>query len=146
MKKLLITATIITLIASPMAMAKGHGKGGKHGPMKILRQLDLSDEQKQQAKTIMQQARDGAEHPSAASREYMYEQHMTLLDSATFDVNAANAFIEQQHQHKKQRQLKMLEVQHQVYQILSSEQQIQYKALTKEMMDKKMEKRGKNKK
>ena len=56
MKKVFILVTIMAF--SPLALAKRDGQKGKHGEMKVLKQLDLSDEQKEKIKALREGKKD----------------------------------------------------------------------------------------
>lgn len=152
MKKLLVTALVGTLVLAPVAFAaKGEKQdckqGGKHGQrseMKMMKQLDLSAEQKQQVKAIMQAQKQ--QKQNVEQRSMMHEQRMAIITSASFDKDAAQTLITQQQAMKQSRMLDKLAAQHQVYQLLTPEQQTKYQELVNQKMEKhqqRMEKGGK---
>ncbi|MGY5451076.1 Spy/CpxP family protein refolding chaperone [Agarivorans sp. MS3-6] len=148
MKKLLVTALVGALVVAPVAFAaKGEKQGGKQdqrAEMHMMKQLDLSAEQKQQVKAIMQAQKK--QQPNTEQRAMMHEQRMAIITSATFDKDAAQTLITQQQAMKQSRMLDKLEAQHQVYQLLTPEQQTKYQELVNQKMEKhqqRMEKGGK---
>ncbi|WP_137674794.1 Spy/CpxP family protein refolding chaperone [Agarivorans sp. Toyoura001] len=142
MKKLLVTTLVGALVIAPVAFAaKGNMqdgmKRGGHPAMKMMKKLDLTDEQKVQVKDIMQQYK-----PQGGDKEQhqaMHEQRMAIITSATFDESAAQALIDIQQAKHQTRMLNMLQAQQEIYQVLTPEQQQKYI----EMSSKKMEKQQK---
>ncbi len=68
----------------------------------------------------------------------MHQQHMAVITSVKFDENAAKAMIKQERENREarreQRQLTKLKIQHDIYQILTAEQQQQYQQLMERPM------------
>lgn len=137
MKKLLVTALVGALVVAPVAFAaKSNSEGkqrGGHPAMKMMKQLDLSDEQKAQVKEIMQQHKPKADQEQ---RQAMYHQRMEIITAASFDQEAAQALIDIQQAKHQTRMLNMLQAQQQIYQVLTPEQQQKYQELSAKKMEK----------
>ncbi|WP_163134029.1 Spy/CpxP family protein refolding chaperone [Agarivorans sp. Alg241-V36] len=137
MKKLLVTALVGALVVAPVAFAaksnsEGKNRGG-HPAMKMMKQLDLSDEQKAQVKEIMQQHKPKADQEQ---RQAMYQQRMEIITAASFDQEAAQALIDIQQAKLQTRMLNMLQAQQQIYQVLTPEQQQKYQEISAKKMEK----------
>lgn len=137
MKKLLVTTLVGALVVAPVAFAaKSSGEGkqrGGHPAMKMMKQLDLTDEQKAQVKEIMQQHKPQA---NAEQRQAMYQQRMEIITAASFDEGAAQAFIDVQQANHQTRMMNMLQAQQEIYQVLTPEQQQKYQELSAKKMEK----------
>ncbi|WP_220719250.1 Spy/CpxP family protein refolding chaperone [Agarivorans litoreus] len=138
MKKLLVTTLVSALVIAPAAFAakgdkqEGMQRGG-HPAMKMMKQLDLTAEQKAQVKEIMQQHKPKAD---PEQRQAMYQQRMEVITAATFDEGAAQALIDIQQAKHQARMMSMLQAQQQIYQLLSPEQQQKYQELSAKKMEK----------
>ncbi len=136
-KKLVLAAVAVPLVfGSATAFAFGgkgdfKGKGECRGGSdhKILRQLDLTDEQKTQLKEMRTNAKaEFKEMRSEKGQEVMAERQAhqaqvnQLLLADTFDEAAANELAKEMVEKQAERRVKMLERQHQVLSILTPEQ------------------------
>jgi len=107
----------------------GHDKhhGGKHhGDHKQkkmnFKNLDLSDAQKQQMKTIMTSYKEASKTLKEAHKAEM----KALMQSATFDEAKAKQLISQREAQRADQKLDMLKMKHEMYQVLTDEQKAQY--------------------
>lgn len=108
-------------------MNKHHGK--KHKRMGFS-QLDLSDEQKQQMKSIRSSAKANKKQLKSDSERLAHQASMqALMHSETFDEEQAKALISEQQAQKNAKKLEVLKVRHQMFQVLTDEQKIQYTEL-----------------
>lgn len=116
--------------SSEMSQGKHHGKK-KHKGMGFS-QLDLSDQQKQEMRDIMRTTKsDNKANKSSKSeaRTAHRAAMQTLISSESFNEQQAKALIEAQQLQKAEKQLSMLKAKHQMYQLLTEEQKVQYQAL-----------------
>lgn len=145
--KYLIVLTILPLLFQSAIAKPGGGHKGMMG-LGIIQQLDLSAEQKQQIKTVMQQHKQQVQaerEQNKALRQARATERLALLKAADFNESQAKAMISSHQAQKMDKKLKALQVQHQVYQLLSPEQQAQYDALFLERAAKMPQKGGKGK-
>lgn len=111
------------------------GKSGKHhGKMKHKQmgfaQLDLSDQQKQEMKTIMSSSKKQNKRQKSDSERLAHQAEMqALMHSETFDEEKAKALISKKQSKKGERKLAMLKAKHQMFQLLTDEQKVQYTEL-----------------
>ncbi|WP_051333313.1 Spy/CpxP family protein refolding chaperone [Aliagarivorans marinus] len=136
MKKSITTAVLALSLVVPSAFAAGGQERG-HGPaMKVFKQLDLSAEQKQQIRDIMQANRpadrEQAKQQRSEMRDAQRAQRLALMDAEQFDSEAAQSLIKQRQARQAERELRMLEIQHQIYQVLDDEQQQKFQQLQAE--------------
>ncbi len=141
---------IATLLATGIAVTTGaafagencqNGGFGKHGgmPIKMYKHLDLTKQQDQQIKEILEKARPNkAEH--RANRQAHMQAMQQLIQSENLDENALNQLAEQTAEQVKQRFIKRVKTQHQIWQILTPEQR--QKVIKRQ--NRHMEKRGKH--
>ena len=127
MKHTLVAATAAALsMASMSAMAQP--KDGPRGPNPAFASLKLTDAQKAQIKKINESYRS-AQRPDHADMEKSWKNFQAdrtaLLKNKTFDANKARALIQQQQQQREAFELKNLEREHAVFQVLTPAQQEQ---------------------
>ncbi|GAA0551480.1 hypothetical protein GCM10009098_18900 [Rheinheimera aquimaris] len=96
----------------------------RHLPMKrMLAGLDLTDNQREQIKQLMQQQREAFKREGRDNAAHL--QLQALLIAEQFDESAARQLLEQQQQRAVEKRLTMLKLQHQVLQVLTEEQRQQ---------------------
>ena len=126
--------------------AKGDKWAQRGGLPRGFEQLDLSEEQKAKIRNIMVQHR--AQQPeNHADRRAQFQQKMMqrqsqeqqLMSGKTFDEQAARKLIAERQQERAElerqhaeRELQMLRVRHEAFQVLNPAQQQQYIALQKQ--------------
>ncbi|NRB68262.1 MAG: CpxP family protein [Vibrio sp.] len=151
-KKLLLAAMILplTLGTASAFAAKDHKKGsyGEFGfDRGIMRQLDLTDAQKEQIKAL----RETSKTQMKAEFKQNFEAHhaemqankeklQALVLADTFDQVAANELAKQMVEQQTERKVKRLEKQHQMLSILTPEQKTKYVELQKERAEKQFNK------
>ena len=158
-KKLLLAAVVLPLtFGSVGAFAEG-GKGHKDREfaprigldMQLIKKLDLSDEQKDELKALRKEAKE--EHKAMREdrhqgpSEEMKQQRKAVTDlllADTFDQAKANSIALEMATHQAERQVKMLEKQHQILSILTPEQKQKLLELQQERAEKRMEKMRKH--
>lgn len=142
-KTILVSITSGLLLISSLNPALAGNKGewrqkmagaGQHG--QLWQQLDLTDQQRQQIRELMQAHR--AAKPTA-QREAM----QALLDAPHFDEQAARDILAQRAAQREQRQLAGLKLQHEIRQLLTSEQREQLQQLQQQRHSKRHDKAGK---
>ncbi|SLM61712.1 MULTISPECIES: ATP-independent periplasmic protein-refolding chaperone Spy [Dickeya] len=103
-------------------MMKHHGgeRGMEHDMM--FKGLNLSDEQRQKMRDIVENAKKDNSRPSAEQRS---EWH-SLIASDSFDKAKADSVVNQMAQANKAQMLKHLEIQNKMYNVLTPEQKKQF--------------------
>lgn len=107
--------------AEKSAMHKPPRHGGMHG---MFKGLNLTDAQKTQMRTIMQEAHKDMKRPSLESRRAMH----SIIASDSFDQAKAEAEATRMSAEGKERALKMMETQNKLYNVLTAEQKKQFNA------------------
>ncbi|WP_333608846.1 Spy/CpxP family protein refolding chaperone [Arsukibacterium sp.] len=114
-----------------------------HNMMQQLASLDLTDEQKQQIRQLMQQnraerkAKYAGKEPAAGQAPSVWQDPSVrqelnaLMQAEQFDELAVQQWLEQQQPAQLQRRLQALKLQHQLRQILTEEQRQQLQAIRK---------------
>ncbi len=159
-KKLVLAAVVLPLTlgaASAFAFGgKDHHKGpngecGMGMDRGIMRQLDLTDAQKDQLKDMREANKaemkakfaDGKE-ARMAERQAHHDKVQALLLADNFDEAAANDLAKEMVEKQTDRRVKMLEKKHQMLSVLTPEQKAKFVELQKERQQKcgeKMQKR-----
>ncbi|AXY00064.1 periplasmic repressor CpxP [Vibrio alfacsensis] len=159
-KKLVLAAVVLPLTlgaASAFAFGgKDHHKGpngecGMGMDRGIMRQLDLTDAQKNQLKDMREANKaemkakfaDGKE-ARMAERQAHHDKVQALLLADNFDEAAANDLAKEMVEKQTDRRVKMLEKKHQMLSVLTPEQKAKFVELQKERQQKcgeKMQKR-----
>ena len=159
-KKLVLAAVVLPLTlgtASAFAFGGkdhkgGHGDCGKGMDRGIMRQLDLTDAQKDQLKEMREADRAAMKEKLSTNKaEKMAEmkthreQVQALVLADTFDEAAANELASQMVEKQTERRVAMLKKQHEMMSVLTPEQKTKFTELQQERMAKcveKMEKRA----
>ncbi|EKM12339.1 CpxP family protein [Vibrio harveyi] len=158
-KKLVLAAVVLPLTlgtASAFAFGgkdhKGHrGECGMGMDRGIMRQLDLTDAQKDQLKEMREANKaemkakfaDGKE-ARMAERQAHHDKVQALLLADNFDAAAANDLAKEMVEKQTERRVKMMEKKHQMLSVLTPEQKTKFVELQKERQQKcgeKMQKR-----
>ncbi|WP_322803266.1 CpxP family protein [Vibrio alfacsensis] len=159
-KKLVLAAVVLPLtLGAASAFAFGgkdhhkgpHGECGKGMDRGIMRQLDLTDAQKDQLKEMREANKaemkakfaDGKE-ARMAERQAHHDKVQALLLADNFDEAAANDLAKEMVEKQTDRRVKMLEKKHQMLSVLTPEQKAKFVELQKERQQKcgeKMQKR-----
>ena len=103
---------------------------GYHGDMrKMFGGLDLTDQQRADIKGLMQQHRDAMQErrPSSDVRQAHQEQMLALMTADSFNEADAAAFMQARQAQRQQGAIEMMKVQREIYQLLTPEQQAQFK-------------------
>ncbi|MEZ9343311.1 CpxP family protein [Vibrio cyclitrophicus] len=160
-KKLVLAAAALPLIFGTVsAYAYGGGDKSDHKGMhdkcggfdkKVMRQLDLTDAQKEQLKEMREadraemKAKRGANKTAKmAQMKAHHEKVQALVLADNFDEAAANDLASQMVAKQTERRVAMLKKQHDMMSVLTAEQKTQLKEIQQERMSKcadKMEKR-----
>ncbi len=161
-KKLVIAAAALPMLfATASAFAFG-GKGGSdmdghHGKFRsfdkgLIRQLDLTEEQKDQFRDLREAKRDEMQADRDTNREArqaeMRAQHAATQDlvlAADFDQAKAEELAASMVEKQTERRVMMFATQHEMMSILTDEQKEQLKELQAERMDEMSERMGKGK-
>ncbi|WP_417349801.1 Spy/CpxP family protein refolding chaperone [Ferrimonas sp.] len=129
-----VAGLVLSMTAVSTASAKNHGQGyhqemggefhqggGKH-MKRMLRGLDLTDEQKQQVKDILTKAKADRPERDPQFMKAQMERHHQLMLAAEFDEQAAREAIAVRQAKMAEMQLKQMKVQHEIMQLLTAEQ------------------------
>ncbi|MCL1075712.1 Spy/CpxP family protein refolding chaperone [Shewanella dokdonensis] len=108
---------------------RGMGMGWDHMGFIALHQLDLTDEQKTAIKKLFDAQRDSMK----AERSARHQAMQAVMTAAKFDESKAKKLIEQQQQWRTQQQLQRMKLHHQIYQLLTAEQQANLKKQLEKM-------------
>ncbi len=119
-----------TSIAPTVMAGQGHNHGYEHSRhkipmMKMMRKLDLSDSQKQQARDLVKTYRQSQkqEQASRSDRQAHFKQAQALIKADNFDEQAARDFVSSNKDKRTERAVQRLKLQHSLYQLLTPEQQ-----------------------
>ncbi len=149
-KKLVLAAVVLPLtLGAAGAFAYG-GKDQQKGPRDecgpgmdrgIMRQLDLTDAQKDQLQSLRDanraemRGRNSADRDARRSERQAYHAKMQALVLAdSFDEAQANALAKEMVEKQTERRVKMLEKKHQMLSVLTSEQKTEFAKLQNEGM------------
>lgn len=116
--------------AAPYHKMHGEHRAHHDGMHKLFRGLDLTDEQRGQMKQIMQQHRDAMKQnrPTDDVRQAHQSQMLAVLSADSFNEADALALVQANQQQRQNAAIARLKVQHDIYQLLTPEQQAQFKA------------------
>jgi protein CpxP len=156
-KKLIIAAAALPMLFTAGAFAKGghdmDGRGGKGGDkfMKLVRQLDLTEEQKDQFRDMreakreeMKANRDTNQAERMAEKQAQHAAIQDLVLADTFDEAKAQELATAMVEKQTERRVQRLAQQHEMLSILTDEQKAELKELQAERMEnmsERMEKR-----
>ncbi len=103
-----------------------HMKPRPHGgpEMMLMKGIVLTDAQKQQIRSLLDQGRKQMTPPSASDRQAAYD----LVTSPTFDSAKAQAWVNSRADESKQRMLNRLETDNKIYNLLTADQKKQYQS------------------
>lgn len=149
-KKLVLAAVVLPLtLGSAGAFAFG-GKGPNKGPRDecgpgmdrgIMRQLDLTDTQKDQLETLRNERRDEMRNKKAdnrdarqAERQAYHAKVQALVLADNFDEAQATELAKEMVEKQTERRVEMLEKKHQMLNILTPEQKTEFVKLQEERM------------
>lgn len=136
--------TLIALMASSLlvgaAVAKpgmGHRGGADHWG-RALQSLELTEEQQTQIDALLAQAREQKQQ----QRDAMRAQQETFMSNPEFDPQTAQQLQTQRQQQREANQLAQMELQHQVYQILTPEQRTELQEMKEQRRQNKGQRKG----
>ncbi|WP_075181645.1 ATP-independent periplasmic protein-refolding chaperone Spy [Pantoea sp. 1.19] len=98
--------------------------GHKHGPMAMLKDLNLTDAQKTQIRDIMKAGRKEMKRPSV---EEMRQNH-AIIAASSFDQAKAALQADKMTANAKENAVAMMATQNKIYNVLTAEQKKQYDA------------------
>ncbi|MBD1390211.1 Spy/CpxP family protein refolding chaperone [Neiella sp. HB171785] len=139
--KALVVALCCTLGVAAPVFAKGQMPMGK-----VLRQLDLTEEQKTQIQQLRNEQREAGQTQKDAmttAREAHKAAMQALMTNPTFDEDEAARLIDERNAHQKARSLEKMRAHHAVMQVLTPQQQTQFIELMEQKMEKQKERGGK---
>lgn len=112
---------------------RGKNKGGKHhkgkgkNKQQGFQKLNLTDQQKQEMKTIMtSQKAQNKNRKTDAERLAQRAEMQALMSAETFDEEKAKALISNQQSKNSERRLANMKAKHEMYQLLTDEQKAEF--------------------
>ncbi|MBH0056262.1 Spy/CpxP family protein refolding chaperone [Pseudoalteromonas sp. SWXJZ94C] len=145
-KLVLVFGLATATLGASSVMAKGDGHRQGNSPARFLLsergadKLELTDEQQTKLKAIfeaqktqMQALRGTDKEARKAQRTANKAKMDALLSAATFDENAAKELLTQRHEKGEEMGLIKLKTQHQVWQVLNTEQREKFEKMQKRM-------------
>ncbi|WP_299003441.1 Spy/CpxP family protein refolding chaperone [uncultured Shewanella sp.] len=133
----LATTTLISSVVnaedSSNTLTEQKTMKGDHGPDRklkgMLRNLDLTDAQKAQVKSLVQanKAAKKENRPSEEEMKARKAEAYALITAPTFDEAKAKQFVGVEATKRENAVVDMLKLQNQVYQILTPEQKVKFK-------------------
>ena len=135
-KKALLAVMVFPLAFSTVYAKNGHRNNNNTMPLvKMLKQVDLTADQKVSVESLIKEYR-------TTNRDALNEDMMAILKAEKFDAKKAEALVASRESLKQQKQLKRLQMRHDIYQLLTAEQQAKMELLI-DMEQNKAFKRGK---
>ena len=100
----------------------GKHRGGNQFKQMGFRNLDLTDQQKEEMQAII------SAHKEATTelREAHKTEMKALLENPVFDEEKAAELVAKRDEQRAAKQLSMLEIKHEMYQLLTDEQKVKY--------------------
>lgn len=129
------------LLAQPVLAGGDEGqRGGPHGGqlLKGLKGLDLTDAQRAQIKTLMENAR--ATLPSPEAMQSSHQAMQALIKAPQFDAVAARQLLEAQQDKQLEAQLARLKLQHDIRAVLTDEQKAKLDERQAKMLERRQQK------
>lgn len=150
-KKMILAAVVLPLTLGTASAWAFDGKGGEghHGgefgkcasDRGIFKELNLTDAQKDQLKTMREQGRQemrakfaGNNEARQAEMQAYHAQVQQLLLADNFDQAQANTLAKQMVEKQTERRVQMMARQHKMLSVLTPEQKTQYAELKQERM------------
>ncbi len=127
-----LTAILLAFGASCIAPTVTAGQshscercGHKVPMMRLLRKIDLSDDQKQQAKELVKAYKQSmrSDRASAAERQEHYDNMQILIKAPGFDDQAARDLVSQNNRQRLDAAVARIKLRHDLYQLLTPAQQ-----------------------
>lgn len=145
MKKPLLTTTLVVgLFFTSTAIAGEQGKGEHfgHSPayqMKLYKKLDLTKEQKKELRAIFKAAKSKKDKRLRfQAREAFLQKQQVLIQADNLDKVALGQLADEQAVRMKQNFIKISEIQHKAWQVLTPEQKVKAKELIQKRYEKRM--------
>ena len=109
---------------------KSEGKSHHGGMRKMYRGLDLTDEQKTEIKSLMKEQKTAMKdnRPTKEERQVKKAEFLALITADSFDEAKVQEMMQARQEHSQSKRLSMVKVQNKIYQLLTPEQQEQFKA------------------
>ncbi len=153
----LSTAALMLLAASGAALAAHHGGGkgapGSDGVKRLyhnMLELNLSDSQRTELKSLMQQAKANAQaqraenKPTEAERQAQKAEVQSLMDAPQFDEAQARALIASKQAKQTNQALASMKLRYDMMQVLSSDQRATLQAEMAAKQEMKKSRKGPN--
>lgn len=123
------SASLVYAETAPLSSSnteQHHMKPRPHGgpEMMLMKGIVLTDAQKQQIHSLIEQGHKNMTPPSQADRQAAFD----LVTAPTFDSAKAQALVDSHAAQSKQRMLNRLETDNKIYNLLTADQKKQYQA------------------
>lgn len=125
---------VVLIGASLMPLAMANDMGQRHAAKKMFKQLDLDAEQKQQIKQIVSTSKENAKL-YIADRMSFKEQVDILMSKPSWDASLAQSIVSEAQSFALQRAVERARTKHQMFQVLTPEQQIKFNELRSAKID-----------
>ncbi|MFY8273565.1 Spy/CpxP family protein refolding chaperone [Pseudoalteromonas sp. SSDWG2] len=142
-KALLIAGLLTVSVSSAAAWAGHHGEGHKQRGMfaeRMMRALDLSEQQQAQIKALREQHK--SELNRGGRREMKASMDSLVRTSAEFDEQAVKELLASKQEERLQHQVARVKMQHQIWNILTEEQQEKFAQMKENHEQRRASKRG----
>lgn len=135
LKKTLMFAVALPMVLGSMsafAAKDHHGMKGHHGERHIMKQLDLTDAQKDEMKALRQQNKEkmkSQRHQHRAERQTAHKALDKLLLASDFDEPAVRDLVQRMSEKQIEHRVERLKHRHQMLSVLTTEQKAKYTEL-----------------
>ncbi|KJF81311.1 Spy/CpxP family protein refolding chaperone [Photobacterium angustum] len=141
-KKTMMMAIAVPMVLgsmSVMAAPNSHGMKGHHGELGLFKQLELTDTQKAEMKTLREKDREAMKAERQANRSEMQADHKALdklVLADNFDEQAVSQLVDRMSEKQAEHRVERLKQRHQMLNILTPEQKAKYVELKQQHAEK----------
>jgi periplasmic protein CpxP/Spy len=142
LKKTIVMAIVLPLTfgsMSVLAAKDSHGMKGHHGEKRILKQLDLTDAQKEEMKVLRKtnhEAMKAQRLDEHQNRQATAQEMDKLILSEHFDEQSIRQLVHTMSEKQVEQRVARLKQRHQMLNILTPEQKVKYAELKKQKAEK----------
>lgn len=141
-KKTMMMAIAVPMVLgsmSVMAAPNSHGMKGHYGERGLFKQLELTDTQKAEMKTLREKDREAMKAERQANRTEMQTDHKALdklVLEDNFDEQAVRQLVDRMSEKQAEHRVERLKQRHQMLNILTPEQKAKYVELKQQHAEK----------
>ena len=139
MKSILILTTALALLSSSVLAGPKHGgrhHGISHLAKHLIYQLDLSQDQKNQIKTIAEEFKAQNKQKSHLDRRENREKMRAIMTAPSFDEAAARAVLKEKFDARIEKRIAFMRAKHQILAILTESQRAEVESMMTRRKDK----------